>query len=361
MKITQLKTTAVEVPLAKPIKTAIHDIRSVGCILVTLETDQGISGEGYVFTMNAERLKVFDEMIKSLAHQVVGRDPHFVEAIWRDIFTELNPIGHKGISISALSAVDTACWDIIGKAVDKPLHHLFGACRDKIKTYASGGLWLSYSMDELLSEAQAFIDQGFRAMKIRVGNARIDDDVERVRAVRSAIGPDIELMADANQAFSPKHAIRLGRQLEEFNLFWFEEPVPAHDLTGHADVRAALDIPIASGETEFTRYGMKDMIEAAACDILMPDLQRIGGLSEFRKAAALAAAHDIPVSSHIFTEHSLCIAGSAANCISAEHMPWFAPLFNEPLDVEDGMLDIPDRPGTGFTFNNDAVKRFRIE
>ena len=138
-------------------------------------------------------------------------------------------------------------------------------------------------------------------------------------------------------------------------------PVAAYNLQGHAEVRLKLDTPVASGETEYTRYGMRDMIKAQACDILMPDLQRIGGLSEMRKTAALAASFDIPISTHIFTEHSLSIAGSTANCMSVEHMPWFAPLFNEPINIEDGMIDIPRRPGCGFTFNTDALKRYRLE
>ena len=224
----------------------------------------------------------------------------------------------------------------------------------------SGGLWLSQSIDELLAEAAEFIDSGFRAMKIRLGNARIEADVERVRALREAVGPDIDLYADANQSLSVKHAIRLGRALEEFDLVWFEEPVLYHDLDGCAEVRAALDTPIAAGETEYTRYGMRDILAAGAVDVLMPDLQRIGGLSEMRRVAAIAAAHEVPISSHLFTEHSLCIAGSEAGCISVEHMPWNACLFNEAMEIVDGQIPIPSRPGVGFTFDKDAIKRFSV-
>ncbi len=360
MKITKLDTIPVNVPLDKPLKTAIHDIRSVGCVLVRLETDLGLVGESYIFTINAQRLKVFQDMIDSFAPRLLGKDPHYVEAIWQAIWSEINPIGHKGVTISALTALDTACWDLIGKAAEKPLHHLFGACRDRVKTYASGGLWLHQSVDELQIEAQAFIDQGFHSMKVRVGKPDANEDFQRVKAVREAVGPDIELMVDANQSFAPKQAIKLGRMLEALDIFWFEEPVPAYDLVGHAEVRERLDMNVASGETEYTKHGMKAMIEAKACDILMPDLQRIGGLSEMRRVAALAEAYNMPISTHIFTEHSLSIAGSAANCISVEHMPWYAPLFNEQMAIEDGMIAIPDRPGCGFTFSEEAVKRFRL-
>ena len=353
MKITHVETRLVNLPFEAPIKTAVHDMRSVGCCLLSLKTDEGLVGEGYLFTLNGVRLKAFDEMVRGFEHVLIGRDPHYVSAIWEDIWKEINPTGHKGVTISALSTIDTACWDLIGKAADKPLHHLFGACRDSIPTYASGGLWLSQTIDSLQSEAQAFLDLGFKAMKLRLGSGNTSSDITRVKAVRDVIGSDIGLMVDINQGLTPKAAIRLGRELEGFNLIWIEEPVAAYDLEGHAKVTAALDTPIASGETEYTRFGIQAMIEKKACDILMPDLQRIGGLTEMRRVAALADAHTIKISTHIFTEQSLCIAGSSPNCMSIEHMPWFSPLFNEEMVIENGNIQIPDRPGTGFTFRDD--------
>jgi L-alanine-DL-glutamate epimerase-like enolase superfamily enzyme len=361
MKITGLRCVQVEIPLEKPIRTAIHDVRSVGCVLVYLETDEGFSGEAYNFTMNAVRLDVLQAMIESLALHVVGRDAFDVEGIWETMWRDINFFGHKGVTIFAISSLDTACWDLMGKAVGQPLYKLFGACRDAVDVYASGGLWLSLSIDELVEEARAFLAEGFRAMKIRVGKKRMDEDVERVAAVREAIGPDVALMADANQGFSVSHALRLGRRLEEFRLDWFEEPVPAWDLEGHAAVAAALDTPIASGETEYTRYGMRDMLKAKAADILMPDLQRIGGLTEFRRVANLASSFDIPISTHIFTEQSLSIAGSATNCIYLEHMPWFECLYRERMKLVGGRMAMPQGDGLGFNFDPDAVERYRIK
>ncbi|MEP7113834.1 MAG: mandelate racemase/muconate lactonizing enzyme family protein, partial [Ilumatobacteraceae bacterium] len=310
------------------------------------------------FTINANRLAAFDEMIRGLARFAVGRGVHETAGIWESIWLELNPTGHKGVGISALSAIDVACWDAFGRTLGLPLSHIFGACRTEVDTYASSGLWLSATIDELISEAAAFVAQGFRAVKLRIGSARAEDDGARVRAVRDAIGDDVGLLVDANQKFTPKEAIRLGRMLEEFSLVWIEEPVAANDLRGHADVRAALDTPIASGETEYTRFGIQAMIEARSADILMPDLQRIGGYTEFRRAAATAASNHLPVSSHFFTEHSLALAGSLSNCISVEHVDWFAPLFVEQVELRDGKLVIPNRPGTGFTLGPDLAQRF---
>ena len=360
MKITALRTLRVELPIDPPLRTAIHDIRSVGCVLVFLDTDAGITGEGYSFSISAQRIDVIEAMIRSLEPLVLERDPMDVEAIWQDVWRDINFFGHKGITIFGLSAVDTACWDAVGKALGQPLHKIFGACRETIPAYASGGLWLSLSLDELKAQATEFLAQGFRAMKLRLGSARISDDARRAEAVRAEIGPDIALMADANQGLTVAHAIRLGRALEGVDLAWFEEPVAAYDLAGHAAVAAALDTPIASGETEYTRHGMRAMIDARAADILMPDLQRMGGLTEFRKAAHLAEAHEIPVSPHIFSEQSLCLAGAHPNVIYLEHMPWFAPLYNEPMELIDGAVRIPDRPGVGFTFDMDTVERHRM-
>lgn len=361
MKITSLDTTLVELALPKAVGTAIHAIDSVGCVLVEIRTDDAVTGQGFVFTINAARIRAFDETIRGLAHLVEGRDPHDTEAIWHDIWREINPTGHKGITVSAMSAIDVACWDAVARAADLPLYKMLGACRDRVDTYASSGLWLSASLDELQAEAAGFVDRGFRSVKVRVGHESTGVDVERVRAVREAVGPDIGVLVDANQAFTPKQAIRLGRQLEELDLVWFEEPVAAGDLRGHAEVRAALDTPIASGETEYSRFGIQAMIDARAADVLMPDLQRMGGFSELRKAAATAAANHLPVSTHFFTEQSMSIAGSTANCMSVEHIDWFAPLFREELELLDGQLVVPSRPGTGFTFDPDAVRRRAID
>nr|CAA6823972.1 MAG: Mandelate racemase [uncultured Thiotrichaceae bacterium] len=351
MNIERINLKVVDLLLEKPIRTAIHDMRSVGCVLVSIHAD-GVTGEGYCFALNAVRIKAFAELIRSYEPLIVGQPAHRIEGIWQNIWQSLNPMGQCGMTIGALAAVDTALWDLQGKMLNRPLHQLFGSCRDRIKTYASGGLWLSQSIDELQAEAQQFIDQGFTSMKIRVGKPDWRDDIQRVKAVRDVVGDSIELLTDANQVLNPKQAIRLADELSNYHVSWLEEPVAAHDLTGHAEVRGRVNMPIASGETVYTRYGMRDMIDKQACDILMPDLQRMGGLTEMRKVAALAASYNLPISTHIFTEHSLCIAGSAPNCLSVEHMPWFSRLFCEEMVIEQGDILIPDRPGTGFTFDS---------
>jgi L-alanine-DL-glutamate epimerase-like enolase superfamily enzyme len=360
MKVTKLRTMAVQVPVAKPIRTAIHHIKTAGCLLVFLETDAGIVGESLLFTLNGKRLAMLDEMVRSLEPVIVGGDPDYTERFWREAWSDTNFVGQSGVPVFGIAAIDCALWDIKGKAANLPIYRLLGAYRDKIPTYASGGLWLSYSIDELVAETEQFQAQGFRAMKMRLGSPNPDTDIERVRKVREAIGPDIALMADANQGLTVDRAIRLGRRLEEFNLTWFEEPLPAYDHEGEARIAAALDTPIASGETEYTRYGFRRMLELKSADVLMPDLERVGGLSEFVKVAHMAQAYDVPVSSHIFSEMSVQILGGLANANYLEHMPWLAPLYKEELEVKDGNALVPERPGWGFSFDMKAAERFRV-
>jgi L-alanine-DL-glutamate epimerase-like enolase superfamily enzyme len=361
IRITALKTALVSLPLERPLKTSIHEISDVCCLLTTLETDVGIIGQGYGFCFDRHRLAAIAQFTQTLAPLVVGRDPHDVERLWNDFFRGSNFYGQSGISILAYNPIDIACWDIIGKAANRPLYKLFGACRDRVPVYASGGLWLSSSQDELVAEARAFLAQGFTAMKMRLGSADWKEDVARVEAVRSEIGHGVSLMADANQGLNAASALRLGKALEQFNLEWFEEPVPTWNDEAGAMLVRKLDTPVASGETEYTRYGIRRMAQSAAATVFMPDLQRMGGYTEMLKAVRYLGTLDLAVSPHIFTEHSLHIVASAGNATWCEHMPWFAPLFTEKMSLEpDGTICLPDRPGTGFTFDWETIERYRI-
>jgi L-alanine-DL-glutamate epimerase-like enolase superfamily enzyme len=355
MKVTHVETQPVTVQLDQPIGSALGQIANFGCILVTIRTDGGVSGENLIFTLNNRRTKVLQTMVEELADLIIGQDAGHIASFWARAWKDINFLGHKGVPVAGISAIDGALWDALGKAANLPLYRLLGGAKDRVPAYHSGGLWLSRSIPELITEAQSFIGQGFHAMKMRLGHANPTEDIARVRAVREAIGPAIKLMADANQGQTESQAIRLGRRLEEFDLTWFEEPLPAWDLEGLARVAAALDTPIASGETEYTRYGFRRMLELRSADILMPDLQRVGGVSEFMRVGHMAESHDIPVSSHLFPETSLQILGALSNAIYLEYMPWFSPLYNEKLAFADGHALVPERPGWGFTFDRDYI------
>lgn len=355
MKIVKIETQAVTVKLPQPIGSALGEIRDFGCVLVTLHSDQGVTGENLVFTLNNRRTKVLRQMVEELGDLLIGRDAGHIAEFWARAWKDINFLGHKGVPVVGISALDGALWDLAGKAAGLPLYRMLGGAQSKVPVYHSGGLWLSSSMSELVEEAGRFAAAGFGAMKMRLGHADPRDDIARVREVRKAIGPTIKLMADANQGLNEAQAIRLGRMLEEFDLTWFEEPLPAWDLEGLARVAAALDTPIASGETEYTRYGFRRMLELRSADILMPDLQRVGGVSEYMRVAHMAQAHDVPVSSHLFPETSIQVLGALSNAIYLEYMPWFSPLYNETLSFSDGYALVPERPGWGFTFNREYI------
>ena len=360
MKIIGIRTHPIEIPFPEAIGTSIHKITGVAGLLVWIETDQGVVGESYLWTIGRHKLPVLTAMIKALEPVVIDKNPLDTEALYADMWKEINFLGHKGVTIFGLAAIDWACWDIKGKNSGLSVGRLLGRARDRVPAYASGGLWTSMNIEKLQIQAKSFIKDGFKAMKMRIGLPDVSTDLERVAAVREVIGPSIGLMVDANQGLTVNQAIKLGRGLEQFNLVWFEEPVQAYDLAGSARVAAELDTPIASGETEYTRYGFQDMLERKSADILMPDLERVGGVSEWLKVAHMAAAVDVPVSPHIFTEHSLQLCAAVSNVNFAEHMPWFTELFQEKIEMNDGDILIPDRPGMGFSFNPESVIKFSI-
>jgi len=357
MRIKDVKTIMVELPGKTWVVSP--DIRTFGCVLVFVETDEGITGESLLWTFGTKGLDVLNGMVLSLKSSVVGENPHYTERIWQKLWQEIGFFGTEGISVFGLSAIDRACWDIVGKAAGKPLYKLLGAFRDECPTYACG-LWLHETIEELVKEAQGFVKEGYRAMKLRIGKARMEEDVERAQAVRKAIGPDVKLMVDANQRFSVGHAIKIGQMLEELDIGWFEEPVPAYDTEGSARVAAALDMPIANGENIYTRYGFRQLIEKKAADILMPDVERVGGITEFIKVAHLAEAYDIPVTPHIFPEESMHLVAAIPNCSYLENMPWFSPLYRENVELSEGSVVLPQRPGFGFTFDPDVIERYRV-
>ena len=359
MKITKVVTEVVSVPLPEPIGSALGQISGFGCILITVETNSGIKGENLIFTLNNRRTKVLQSTVQELSELVIGHDAGHIANFWSRAWKDINFLGHKGVTVMGISALDGALWDALGRSLNTPLYRLLGGAKTRVPAYNSGGLWLSMSESQLVAEAENFVDQGFKAIKMRLGLPDPREDAARVRAVRKAIGPHINLMADANQGQTEAKAIRLGRLLEEHDLTWFEEPLPAWDLEGLARVSAALDTPSASGETEYTRYGFRRMLELRSADILMPDLQRVGGVSEFVRVCHMAESHDVAVSSHLFPETSLQVLGGVSNSIYLEYMPWFSGLYNESIEFDNGDAIVPERPGWGFTFNTDHIRHLK--
>lgn len=354
-RITDITTKRVDLPLDIPVITPMHEIRSISCLLVTITAENGVSGEGFAFCFGRERLLVIEAMVHALRSEINGANALDPAALWENIFKSQNFFGYAGIAVIAMSPIDMACWDIVGKTRGQPLSAVFGHTREKVPAYASGGLFLYTETEALEGEARGLMDQGFKAMKLRLGDLPVSKNIERVEAVRAAIGPDIGLMVDVNQGLSVADAMALGRELERFDLLWYEEPIPTWDHHGHAELTANLKTPVASGETEYLRFGIRNMIERRSADILMPDMQRLGGFTDFLRSIEDIKAANLRWSPHLFTEHSLHLVTDG--CDIVEHMPWFTPLFREKLELDDdGMLEVPTRPGIGFSFDLDALE-----
>ena len=361
MRISAIRFETVRVPLPRPIPTNGLVIEATGCLLAFVEAADGTTGEGLVFTLNGDRLGAVRDIAESLVPMLVGTDPTMSGAFWQRAWRALAFLGHRGAPMVGLAVLDMALWDLRAKLAGLNVSRLIGACHQAVPIYRSGGLRLSLDIDGLQEEAAAFRAAGFRAMKMSLGKVDPREDVRRVRAVREAVGPEVALMADCNQRFTVPQAIRLGRALEEFGLGWIEEPVDCHDHVGEGAVAAALDTPVASGESEWTRLGILEMLRLGSTDILMPDLQRMGGPTEMLRAAALAEAWRVPVSPHLFSEMSLPLAAAMPNAGLVEYMPWFAPLYAGGIELDtEGRAVVPEAPGWGLALDPAAVARFRF-
>ena len=351
---------------------------SVRSVLVHIETDEDISGVGSVGVPWGGHHYAIENHLK---YAVLNQNPFDVELIWERMFRETINYGRKGMVIEAMSGIDIALWDIMGKATNQPVYNLLGGrTRSKIQAYASR-LYASEDLDAVASEAQAFLDQGFVHMKQRFGYGPRDGlkgmrrNLELIKTGRDVIGPNVELAADAYMGWDVQYAIRMIRMLEDagMNMAWVEEPVMPDNIDGYAEVKAAVNTRISGGEHEFTRYGFRQLIERRAVDIVQVDVNRCGGITEARKIWAMASAQDLPVVPHAGQMHNYHLIISHMNSPIAEYFPppdgdnppdpneMFWQLFTgEPL-VEDGYITLPEAPGLGLEINWDVVNKYRLD
>ncbi len=362
MKITDLETICVSIPNERPVRFATRSVSKRDYTIVKVTTDDALEGFGIVGFGVSMHVKEIVE--KQLRHHVIGQDPMGFERIWAQMYREVYR-DRKGLAIVALSAVDIAIWDVIGKLLKQPIHRLLGGYRERVPCYASGGYYReSEGIKELLREVESYLDKGFKAIKIKVGALTLKEDVARVRAVRELIGPDVELRVDANNAYDRYTAVRAGREYEKYDIYWFEEPVWPDDIQGSAIVAAALDTPIASGELEYTRYGFRDIIQNHAADIIQPDATIVGGITEWLRINSMAVAWDIGVAPHDAQEINAHLAGAKPNVMAIEFFVKGGDvrledrLFSDYREPENGVLRLPEEAGFGLHFDQEAIARF---
>jgi len=361
MKITHVTTHLLRTPADNPLVVGLPaptDTRE----FVTLElgTDQGLVGIGLTFFGGA-LTGALRAAVDGLARLVVGDDPTQTEAIAAKLRRAAGSSGPGGIFTLALSAIDIACWDLKGKALGRSVCALLGGLREHVPTYASGALMRPHPTDYLAKAGPRLRDLGFRQMKMQCGSEpSIAASAERVRVMREAIGPDVDLMCDINQLWSVDHAIEVGRRIEPYHLFWLEDPTTHDDYPGLARIAAALTTPIAAGEYHYGIAPFRHLLEARSIDIPMIDLLRVGGITQWMKVAGMAEAFNLPVVSHLVPEIHVHLVAAAPNGLTVEYMPWTLQLFEETPKLERGQLVVPQKPGLGLAFDQTALKRYQV-
>lgn len=350
----------VSTPVSGNLADSTRKVESIGYTIVRITTDQGL--EGFGLTYNGIGGEATASLIQhNMAPRLIGRDPLATEILWQELFHYCRGVGRKGLMFGALSAVDIALWDLKGKLFDVPLYRLLGGTESKVPVYASGG-WTSYSDDELVAEMKGMVAQGYQKIKFKVGVAggtQPRRDIERVKKVRDAVGPEIDLLVDANNCWDCATAVKFANDIREYDIFLFEEPVLADDIPGLARFKRGTDIPLGTGEHEYTKYGIRDLVLAEAVDIVQIDGARAGGYTEMLKIAAVTQAWNLRFAPHAMEHIHSHLVSAAPNGLFLERLLIFEGVtentfLNAPI-IEKGYLHIPDSPGLGLTLNMDFI------
>ena len=361
MKITDLQVEVFSWPMRQEFFNSTVAFSRGGMTLVRIETDAGITGFGPSYSK-----PVINLAIAELGAKLIGADPLDNEKLWAAMWVP-KAVGRRGLTTQAISAIDIALWDVKAKVAGLPLWKLLGGFRERVPAYVAGGY---YAKDKTIRDLQAemagYAEQGVQAVKMKVGGAAPAEDVRRVRAVRETIGPDCRLMIDANCAYRAFEAVQFARQVEDQDVFWFEEPVGADDYRGYRRVAETTSIPLAAGENEYTRYGFRDLIAVDAVSILQPRREVCGGITEYLKIAALAQAHDFAISPHGSQEVHAHLSAALPNTQFLEFYPaefdfMFGRRYHHSLALNgDGTVSLPDLPGLGAEPDYANLDEYRV-
>lgn len=358
MKISSVRTrlacpARLADPVLEPTAAAMANF-----VTVEVRTDEHLEGIGYAGFVRPAMLKPLRLTLDALGELALGEDPFAVESVSAKLLEAGGLGAPAGLVTRAAAALDVALWDIKGKAAGLPLYRLLGGGSNRAPAYASGYLWRDYNADRLAAKGAELVDQGFRAMKFRMGGeATGEADIHRLNAICAAVEDAADLMVDINQGWSLERALRLGREIEASGLYWLEDPIHHQDYAGLAQLAHKLDLPIATGEYHYGLPPLQQLLEHRAADILMVDLLRVGGITHWMKAAHLAEAFNRPIVSHLAPEILAHCVAAAPNGLIVEHMPWALPLFQESFVMEEGDIVLPDKPGLGLEFDADTVAR----
>jgi L-alanine-DL-glutamate epimerase-like enolase superfamily enzyme len=366
--IQSVESCLVRMPLARPAAFATRTVLAREYVLVRLTTEEGISGLGFTYAGSNAGSVVSEAVATLLAPTLVGRPRHLIEGLWELMYRGALLHGRAGSVMRALSALDIALWDLNAKAASMPLWQYLGAYRDeRVPCYASGGYYKEgTSNGELPAEMKGYVDRGFRVVKMKIGRADAGVEELRVRGVREAIGPDVMLLLDANNAWTDLFsAVQTVKRLEPFFPAWIEEPFSPDDIDNHARLSSATTIPIATGEIEAGRWRFRSLLEARAAQVLQPDALVCGGITEWRRIAALASAYGVPVCPHAWHDIHVHLVAATPNAPFVEYfvdedIVCTQPLLTRRMKVEDGHLLLPKDIGLGFDFLENCVDQHAV-
>jgi L-alanine-DL-glutamate epimerase-like enolase superfamily enzyme len=360
VKITRAEAYLIDLEPETPRQDAIQAFVKQETIFVEIETDDGCLGTGYSYTIGTGGRAVLHMLKEDLLHRLIGKDARQIESLWQDLFWATHGTVVGAITSLALAAVDTALWDIRCLAAGQPLWLLAGGARNRVPLYDTEGGWLQLSLDELVAGAKASVAKGWPGVKIKVGKADAQEDVARLQAVREAVGPSIHLMVDANQSMTYAEAKRRARLFEPLDLYWFEEPLPAEDISGHALLAASTSLPIAVGESLYSPSHFREYLAAGACGIVQVDAARIGGITPWLKTAHLAETFNVKVAPHFLMELHVSLAAAIPNALYVEYIPQLRSLMTREMEIVDGHAIAPSEPGLGIPWDREALARLRI-
>ena len=361
MKIASIEVSVLRVPLDRPYVAAGRQVSGNWHVMAEITTSDGVKGFGYIVALREMFVRAVASATRELANLLIGTDVLDTEAAWHRMASAGDWVGPGGLLNYAIAPLDIALWDAAGKTLGQPIYKLLGGFRDRLPAYASDGFWYSLSLDELATSARKAVDEGFRAVKLRVGNEKHPDgEVARVRAVRDAVGPDVAIMVDATETWPLDRAIRTGRALQEAGVVWIEDPVVHTDIAGMARVTAALDVPVATGEHLYQLSDFARLLEARAASIALIDLGRIGGITPWRHVASLAHAFGVRVGGHVLPEIHIHLLCAVPNSYLVEYVPRSARLLQAMPALTDGAMIAPSAPGFGLELDRDAVRAFTV-
>jgi mandelate racemase len=359
LTIRAIRTVGVALPMTYALGTSRGSVTTAPLLLIDLETEEGVTGHSYLFCYLASAAPAIAAIMEEV-ERVVRGDRVAPLDLWAKLATRFALIGVQGIVRMAMSGLDVAAWDALSRAAALPLATVLGGVPRPIAAYNSCGLGLMSSPEQVADEAEKLLVGGFRAAKLRLGYPTLNEDLAVTRAVRRRIGDKITLMVDYNQALTVAEAVHRGRALDSEGIYWLEEPIRHDDYAGAAALARELRTPIQIGENFSDAAAMAAALSAGAADYVMPDLERIGGVTGWRQAAALAAVHRVEMSSHLFPEVSAHLLAATPTAHFLEYVDWADAILQEPLCIVDGSIIAPNRPGNGLAWNQTAVARFKM-